>query len=263
MGANSSILPALSLLSAGPDGVFQTVCNDYADTDLDSIPDSPLVATPLGSDDIAYSWTYAEAAGASDGLWKLETGDPTTAETDRNLSVKDSGGAETFSFNAATGALALGAGGSGAFPTVKADYLDALTAPALEILAPINATESYAVNGIEIIDETGQIVHGEQDPEVGTVTNGKWCKGGASGVLTCEEEPPAAALDCEISTTVTAAASGSATCTAGRIVTGGGCADQGGANMKVRRSFPNSATEWRCQMETGTTQVTVYAVCCR
>lgn len=193
-GANSGILPALALVSAGPNGEFETVCNDYADANLDNIPDAPLVATPLGSDDIAYSWTYAEAAGASDGLWKLEAGDPSTAEIDRNLSVKDGGGVEQFSFDAATGALALGAGGSGAFPTVKADFLDALTAPAIEVLAPINATAPLAMNGTDIIDASGLIVHGEQDPQIATVEDGKFCTGNASGSVTCQSAAPSGAI---------------------------------------------------------------------
>jgi hypothetical protein len=61
MGANTSTLPALALVSAGPDGVFQTVCNDFADANLDGLPDAPLVDTPTTSDDIAYAWTGSVA----------------------------------------------------------------------------------------------------------------------------------------------------------------------------------------------------------
>jgi len=193
-GANTGAFPALAMISAGPDGVFQTACLDWADTDLNGIPDLPPINTPAGSDDIVFSWTYLEAAGAAGGLWKLEAGDASTAEIDRNLSVKDGGGIERMAFDIAAKALSVGAGGSGSFPTVKADYLNALTAPAIEVLAPINATASYSVNGTEIIDDTGLIVSGEQDPEVGTVESGKWCSGGLGGVLTCEQEPPALGL---------------------------------------------------------------------
>lgn len=194
MGANANTLPALALVSAGPDGVFQTVCNDFADANLDGLPDAPLVDTPTTSDDIAYAWTYAEAAGGADGLWQIEAGDASTAEIDRNLSVKDGGGVEQFSFDAQTASLALGAGGSGSFPTIKTDYFDALTMPAIEVLAPINATEPLSMNGTEIIDASGLIVYGEQDPTITDIQQDKWCKGAAGGIVECNANLPAPAV---------------------------------------------------------------------
>lgn len=260
-GANSGVFPALAMISAGPDGVFQTTCNDWADTDLNGLPDVPPIDTPPPSDDIVFSWTYAEASGAADGLWKLEAGDASTAEIESNLSVKDGGGIEQMSFDAATASLAIGAGGSGSFPTVKADYLDTLTAPALEVLAPINATESVSMNGTEIIDETGLIVHGEQDPQTGTVINGKWCRGGASGVLTCEEDTPSGTLNCVTASQTRTGSAATATCAAGYTMTGGGCGYTSGATHGPEAP---TATGWTCPSPANGSHVAnAYARCCK
>lgn len=83
---------AISVISAGKDGIFQTTCNAYVDTTpADGIPDTPLVNTPNGSDDIVLSYTYAEANGISGGVWKLKDGDADTAVTNKN--VEAAGGA--------------------------------------------------------------------------------------------------------------------------------------------------------------------------
>lgn len=193
VGGNSPSWEVIAVMSAGKDGIFQTSCNDWTDSNADLVPDTALVLKPAGSDDILMTWTYAEATAGAGGLWQLEQSDSTTAEIDRNLSVKDGGGVEQLSFDAASAALAIGAGGSGSFPTVRADYMDSLTNPRIEFLTDINATGAYAVNGVDVIDGGGQIVSGEQDPKIGTVEDGKWCRGGLSGVLDCDEDQPTAA----------------------------------------------------------------------
>ncbi len=91
-GAPTDDQYALSIISAGKDGTFQTSCNAYVDTTpADGKPDVALVNTPSGSDDVVLSYTYAEANGIGGGVWKLKDGDSGTAVTDKN--VEASGGA--------------------------------------------------------------------------------------------------------------------------------------------------------------------------
>lgn len=109
--------PVVAIISAGPDRIFQTSCDAGGD-----------YTKPGTSDDLVLVYTYGEAVANSGGLWDLKTGDPDTAEINKNLSVKDASNVEQLSFDTATKAFALGAGGSGAFPLVKADNLQSYTA---------------------------------------------------------------------------------------------------------------------------------------
>ena len=191
IGGNSRNWEVIAVMSAGKDGVFQTSCNDWTDSNADLVPDTALVLKPAGSDDVVMTWTYAEATAGAGGLWQLEPTDSTTAEIDRNLSVKDGGGSEKLSFDTTTAALAVGAGGSGSFPNVKADYIGSLTNPKIEFLTPINATGDIQANGTTIINATtGKIVSGEQDPKIGTITAGKWCKTDGAGKVSCDQDVP-------------------------------------------------------------------------
>ncbi len=135
-GTNSDQWEVIAIISAGPDRVFQTDCNAWADVDADSEPDTPLVNKPAGSDDMYYAWTYQEASGAGAGLWSLEQADQDTAEITKNLSVKDASNAEQLTFDTAAKTLTVGAGGAGEFPTLKTDYLRNLTPanPSIESL---------------------------------------------------------------------------------------------------------------------------------
>ncbi len=98
-GTNSTAFPALAIISAGPNRTFETICRTAAEADssanggndsgaLDT--DEKLVYKPSGSDDILISYSYAEAAGSTGGLWTLKSGDPGTAEI--NKSIEFSGG---------------------------------------------------------------------------------------------------------------------------------------------------------------------------
>lgn len=98
-GTDSAAFPAIAVISAGPNRVFETVCRTAADADLvvnggnnDGIldTDEKLVDKPSGSDDIVLTYSYAEAAGSMGGLWSLKSGDPGTAEINKN--VEFSGG---------------------------------------------------------------------------------------------------------------------------------------------------------------------------
>lgn len=85
--------PAIAVISAGKNGVFETDCNAYIDANADGKPDTPMVDKPSGSDDVVLSYTYAEANGIGGGEWKLKTADNTTAEVGKNLEI---GGGGTF-----------------------------------------------------------------------------------------------------------------------------------------------------------------------
>ena len=78
--------PVLAIISAGPDRTFDTECLDYNPSHPDG-PDQRLVVTPPGSEDIVFTYTYAEARGASAGLWQLKPGDPTIATIDRDVEI--------------------------------------------------------------------------------------------------------------------------------------------------------------------------------
>ncbi len=147
-GTNGDQWEVIAIISAGPDRIFQTGCNAWADLDANNEPDTPLVNKPAGSDDMYYAWTYAEAAnGSGGGLWTLEDLDPDTAEINKNLSVKDGSNVEQLAFDAAARTLTVGTGGAGVFPTLRADYIALMTAtnPSIELLdaigfAPEDAT---------------------------------------------------------------------------------------------------------------------------
>ena len=69
----------LAVLSAGPDGTFQSSCNDDPAT---------LLNKPAGSDDLILGYTYAEATNNAAGLWNIKSGDPTTAEIEKSLRLQ-------------------------------------------------------------------------------------------------------------------------------------------------------------------------------
>lgn len=85
-GANADGHATVAIISAGPNRVFETTCNDFVDTTpADGTPDDLLIDRPSDSDDMVTQFTYAEAAGASGGLWSLIDAD--TAAINKNLEV--------------------------------------------------------------------------------------------------------------------------------------------------------------------------------
>ncbi len=79
---------AITIISAGKNGAFETSCNGFVDTTpADGKPDTALVVKPAASDDIVLSYTYAEANGIGGGVWKLKDGDATTAVVGKNVEV--------------------------------------------------------------------------------------------------------------------------------------------------------------------------------
>ncbi len=89
----------IAVISAGQDQVFQTICNGGS---------SPSITK--GGDDIVVEFTYGTAIAATNGLWNIKSGDPSTAEIDKNLEV--TGGASFtagIDLTSSTAALQLGA----------------------------------------------------------------------------------------------------------------------------------------------------------
>ncbi|MCB1721055.1 MAG: hypothetical protein KDI11_04805, partial [Alphaproteobacteria bacterium] len=75
---------AIAVLSAGPDGVFNTTCVNDAGGYM-------LPNTSGGGDDIVVSMTYNQAIAGSGGLWNLKATDPNIAEITKNLEVTGGG----------------------------------------------------------------------------------------------------------------------------------------------------------------------------
>lgn len=89
----------ISIISAGPDQIFQTSCAGGA---------SPSVTK--GGDDIVVQFSYGAAIAATNGLWNIKSGDPSVAEIDKNLEV--TGGAAFtggIDLTSSSAALRLGA----------------------------------------------------------------------------------------------------------------------------------------------------------
>lgn len=80
---------AIAVISAGPDRIAQTTCNDFVDTTpADDVPDTPLLVKNPGTDDIVLGYTYAEANNIGGGLWTLKEGDNDKATITKDIEVR-------------------------------------------------------------------------------------------------------------------------------------------------------------------------------
>ncbi|HRO48916.1 MAG TPA: hypothetical protein PLW75_02145 [Hyphomicrobium sp.] len=72
-GADSKTEYVIAVISAGPDRVFQTACHPWVDADDDGRPDTPLIVTAAGSDDIVRTETLTAlfAEGGTNQLQQL------------------------------------------------------------------------------------------------------------------------------------------------------------------------------------------------
>lgn len=146
-GANQSDLISLVVISAGPDRVFQTSCRTAAAADaagngngtIGDVAGEDILVRVSGSDDIIHSYTYAEANIAGDGLWNLKAGDDTVAQIQKDIEVKDSGGAVTFSLDSDTGV--------GEFVAIKTDNIYSKTLNGTVLMqSPLRA---FGIAGID------------------------------------------------------------------------------------------------------------------
>lgn len=144
-GGDISSEIVLAIISAGPDGVWQTSCQDFVDGNSDDIADVPLVDKISGSDDLVMGYTYNEASAMAGGVWNIDSGDPNKAEIQKNLSVKGNDDIERFSFDANAGNLTIG--GAGSFSSLKADFFSALSGGSnISILSPLSSTENITTS---------------------------------------------------------------------------------------------------------------------
>jgi hypothetical protein len=101
----------------------------------------------------------------------------------------------------------------------------------------------------------------ESDPQVGTLTSGKWCTSDGSAV-NCAADPPGGAPTCVRRTNASGtSAAKMISCNAGEIMTGGGCTHTS-TSITIEDSGPTADNTWSCEWSgTGSTG-TAYAICC-
>jgi hypothetical protein len=107
------------LISGGRDQTFQTSCLAYDGAGTDG------VNRVVGSDDLVFTYTYAEATAASGGLWSIKPTDADTAEIAKDLEVKDGSNNVTVAIDRATGI--------GDFLGLTTDVITAKTGGSLEL----------------------------------------------------------------------------------------------------------------------------------
>ncbi|MCB9973221.1 MAG: tail fiber domain-containing protein [Rhodospirillales bacterium] len=104
----------ISIVSAGPDRVFNTTCNDFATADANnngSLDGSEKLASkPSGADDIIMDTTYGVAQTFAGGLWKIKATDSNKAEIAKDLEVTGGAsfsGASKLDLSGLSGSLLL------------------------------------------------------------------------------------------------------------------------------------------------------------
>lgn len=153
-GENASTKTVIAIISAGPNRVFETGCNDS------SHATAPYVARVVGSDDMVLEYTYAESEGMAGGLWNVKSGDLKTAEIDKNLEVKNEANAVVMAFDQTTDANK---------PTLKVDFIQLLTTAkkGVEFLSNVKLgtswisgdgdNEGISVNNTGVVTASGQV----------------------------------------------------------------------------------------------------------
>lgn len=119
--SGASTRPIIAVIAAGPDKAFQTTC-------AGGIGSSIGVSKAQGSDDLVLTFSYAEAAASSGGLWTLNASDSNKAELKTN-----------------TGAVAVSVNRS-------AGLIEALAVSAATVSAPAFAGDTVAIGGGLLLD---------------------------------------------------------------------------------------------------------------
>ncbi len=166
-GGHDSTQPVFVVLSAGPDRIFQTSCEAWADNVGAAGPPSnaaTLVNKPASSDDIIAALSYQEALNVADGLWSIMSGDPNTITTDKNVAFSSgsvefaSGTTAMFQGTAQFAAnsrldLGFGAGAAGLFLLPdNTELLDAECTIANNGVLRINVTSFAPNTALEMCD---------------------------------------------------------------------------------------------------------------
>ena len=93
----SEAYSVIAIISAGPDGVFQTSCSDYTGTD----------PVPPSGDDLVSATSYQAAIANTGGLWNVVSGDPTKVEVNKDIDLSDPSGSIGFSPQLLLGASSM------------------------------------------------------------------------------------------------------------------------------------------------------------
>ncbi len=97
----------IALISAGPNKIFETQCNNYVDGTTDVITD---MAAAAQNDDIVRRYSFAEAMALSGNIWTVSAADLGTLETDFDINVTDGGIGQFSSSVDLSGRLTAGGG---------------------------------------------------------------------------------------------------------------------------------------------------------
>jgi|GEM_PF-6238669 len=145
----------IAVVSAGPNGNYDTSCNDYAGAGTQ---------INKAGDDIVFGYAYDDAASIVGGIW-TDVGGGVGAEIGRdNITVRDTTVAEDIQFAIDTAMKTLtlgdgstgiqGAAGIGKFPRVEADFLQSFNNANIGVLAPIasdsNITTTANISGANL-----------------------------------------------------------------------------------------------------------------
>ncbi|MCB1563724.1 MAG: hypothetical protein KDJ75_09135, partial [Alphaproteobacteria bacterium] len=96
-GADDETYTMMAIISAGPDGIFQSSCANH-----------PGLVTK-GGDDIVQEYSYADARGATGGLWTLKSGAPGTAEIAKDIEAQAAKFSSAVDLTGPSSQLKLGA----------------------------------------------------------------------------------------------------------------------------------------------------------
>lgn len=156
-------------------------------------------------------------------------------------------------------------------PSVRVDAAGNLIATAvatqnLDLFS--GAVEAFSIDDAQnesflpmVLDDGGTFsgtITGAHSYSGGTVTFGSAVVN--NGTVTMNTTGGNVPHGCTVRTATGGTGNQAVNCSAGEIVTGGGCSLVGSGAVKVTK--PNGSTQWACQDDSGGTTVTAYAVCC-
>jgi hypothetical protein len=123
----------IALISAGPDKTFTTTCRSFAAADVNANGtlgdpgDLAMVSKAAETDDdIIFTYSYREAAGASGGLWTLKSSDENVATISKDLEVDGNAQFE----------------GAGVFSALSADSMTARNADFIDFMDGLRLPDS-------------------------------------------------------------------------------------------------------------------------
>ena len=141
--------PVIAIITAGPDRVFQTTCQDVTAAGVGGVIEA------AGSDDLLKTETYTAAMAGAGGLWSIKGGDPDTAIIDKKLEVGNVGGAGGFSFDTISD--------TGSLPKIDVDWINSKTGASVQLATGLKLDNAYSACDA---GNTGVIRYGSGTVEV-------------------------------------------------------------------------------------------------